>query len=49
MGEATAGTGTRTVISGDERPFLPGMSRTWLLPLYDPLTRRGRGILIVVG
>ena len=31
--------GSRTSISGDERPFLPGMSRTWLLPLYDPLTR----------
>jgi ubiquinone/menaquinone biosynthesis C-methylase UbiE len=30
---------TRTSISGDERPFLPGMSRTWLLPLYDPLTQ----------
>ena len=39
MGEATVGTGTRTAVSGDERPFLPGMSRTWLLPLYDPLTR----------
>jgi ubiquinone/menaquinone biosynthesis C-methylase UbiE len=39
MGEAPVGTGTRTAVSGDERPFLPGMSRTWLLPLYDPLTR----------
>ncbi len=39
MGEATVGTGTRTAVSGDERPFLPGMSRNWLLPLYDPLTR----------
>ncbi len=39
MGEATVGTGTRTAVSGDERPFLPGMSRKWLLPLYDPLTR----------
>jgi hypothetical protein len=39
MGEATVGTGTRTAVSGDERPFLPGMSREWLPPLYDPLTR----------
>ena len=39
MGEATGGTGTRTAVSGGERPFLPGMSRNWLLPLYDPLTR----------
>jgi ubiquinone/menaquinone biosynthesis C-methylase UbiE len=38
MGEATGATSTRTAISGDERPFLPGMSRNWLLPLYDPLT-----------
>ena len=39
MGEATGATTTRTAVSGDERPFLPGMSRTWLLPLYDPLTQ----------
>ena len=39
MGEATRPTGVRTAISGDERTFLPGMSRTWLLPLYDPLTQ----------
>ncbi len=39
MGEATGATGSRTPISGDERAFLPGMSRNWLLPLYDPLTR----------
>jgi ubiquinone/menaquinone biosynthesis C-methylase UbiE len=39
MGEAAVGTGTRTAVSGEERPFLPGMSRTWLLPLYDPLNR----------
>jgi ubiquinone/menaquinone biosynthesis C-methylase UbiE len=39
MGEATVGTGTRTAVSGDGRSFLPGMSRSWLLPLYDPLTR----------
>ena len=39
MGEATVRRGTRTAVSGDERPFLPGMSRNWLLPLYDPLTR----------
>ena len=39
MGEATGATGTRTAVSGEERPFLPGMSRNWLLPLYDPLTR----------
>ncbi len=39
MGEATGSTGTRTAVSGGERPFLPGMSRNWLLPLYDPLTR----------
>ncbi|WP_209306361.1 class I SAM-dependent methyltransferase [Blastococcus sp. CT_GayMR19] len=31
--------GGRTAISGEERPFLPGMRRNWLLPLYDPLTR----------
>ena len=39
MGEATAAPSSRTAISGDERPFLPGMSRHWLLPLYDPLTQ----------
>jgi ubiquinone/menaquinone biosynthesis C-methylase UbiE len=39
MGEATGARATRTVVSGDERPFLPGMSRNWLLPLYDPLTQ----------
>jgi ubiquinone/menaquinone biosynthesis C-methylase UbiE len=39
MGEATGATTTRTAVSGDERPFLPGMSRSWLLPLYDPLTQ----------
>src|SRR5688500_17103612 len=39
MGEATGATRSRTAVSGDERPFLPGMSRTWLLPLYDPLTQ----------
>lgn len=38
MGEATGATGTRTAVTGDERPFLPGMRRNWLLPLYDPLT-----------
>ena len=26
-------------MAGQERPFLPGMSSEWLLPLYDPLTR----------
>jgi SAM-dependent methyltransferase len=39
MAEAAGAPGSRTSISGDERPFMPGMSRTWLLPLYDPLTR----------
>jgi SAM-dependent methyltransferase len=39
MHEATRGPATRTSISGAERSFLPGMSRQWLLPLYDPLTR----------
>jgi ubiquinone/menaquinone biosynthesis C-methylase UbiE len=39
MGEATGAKSTRTAISGEERPFLPGMRRNWLLPLYDPLTR----------
>jgi ubiquinone/menaquinone biosynthesis C-methylase UbiE len=23
----------------EDRPYLPGMGRAWLLPLYDPLTR----------
>jgi ubiquinone/menaquinone biosynthesis C-methylase UbiE len=39
MGETHGAPGTRTAISGDERPFLPGTSRHWLLPLYDPLTQ----------
>ena len=39
MGEATGAQRTRTAISGDQRPFLPGMSWSWLLPLYDPLTQ----------
>jgi SAM-dependent methyltransferase len=39
MGEPTGAPGNRTAITGNERPFLPGMSRNWLLPLYDPLTR----------
>jgi ubiquinone/menaquinone biosynthesis C-methylase UbiE len=39
MGGATGGTGTRTAVTGGERGFLPGMRRTWLLPLYDPLNR----------
>ena len=39
MGGTTGAPGARTSISGDERPFLPGMSRHWLLPLYDPLTQ----------
>jgi ubiquinone/menaquinone biosynthesis C-methylase UbiE len=39
MGEAPRTTPTRTAVSGDERPYLPGMSRSWLLPLYDPLTQ----------
>ena len=39
MGEEGVRPETRTGVSGDERPFLPGMSRNWLLPLYDPLTR----------
>jgi SAM-dependent methyltransferase len=39
VGEADRAPGNRTSISGDQRPFLPGMSRNWLLPLYDPLTQ----------
>jgi hypothetical protein len=39
MAEAAGAPGSRTSISGEERPFIPGMSRSWLLPLYDPLTR----------
>jgi ubiquinone/menaquinone biosynthesis C-methylase UbiE len=39
MGEPTAAPGNRAAITGNERPFLPGMSRNWLLPLYDPLTQ----------
>ncbi|MGY1624249.1 class I SAM-dependent methyltransferase [Geodermatophilus sp. SYSU D00965] len=35
MGEVT----TRTTVTGEERDFLPGMAREWLLPLYDPMTR----------
>lgn len=27
------------VSPGAERPFLPGMGKDWLLPLYDPMTR----------
>ncbi|MGY1691974.1 class I SAM-dependent methyltransferase [Geodermatophilus sp. SYSU D01105] len=30
---------TRTAVTGEERAFLPGMAREWLLPLYDPMTR----------
>ena len=30
---------TRTGVTGEERPFQPGMSREWLLPLYDPVSR----------
>jgi ubiquinone/menaquinone biosynthesis C-methylase UbiE len=36
---SAAAAGGRTAISGEERPFLPGLRRSWLLPLYDPLTR----------
>jgi SAM-dependent methyltransferase len=39
MAEPTLDPGTRTAVSGAERPFLPGMGRDRLLPLYDPLTR----------
>lgn len=39
MDEAALRISNRTAVSGDERPFLPGMSRAWLLPLYDPMTR----------
>ena len=39
MGDTPGPAATRTSISGNERPFLPGMSRDWLLPLYDPLTQ----------
>jgi SAM-dependent methyltransferase len=35
MGEVT----TRTTVTGEQRDFLPGMAREWLLPLYDPMTR----------
>jgi ubiquinone/menaquinone biosynthesis C-methylase UbiE len=30
---------TGTQAAGQERGYLPPMGRTWLLPLYDPLTR----------
>jgi ubiquinone/menaquinone biosynthesis C-methylase UbiE len=30
---------TRTAVTGQERGFLPGMAKEWLLPLYDPMTR----------
>ncbi|NEK59924.1 methyltransferase domain-containing protein [Geodermatophilus sabuli] len=30
---------TRTTVTGQEREFLPGMAREWLLPLYDPMSR----------
>ncbi|MFW3172984.1 class I SAM-dependent methyltransferase [Geodermatophilus sp. CPCC 206100] len=30
---------TSTEVTGEQRPFLPGMGHRWLLPLYDPLTR----------
>jgi ubiquinone/menaquinone biosynthesis C-methylase UbiE len=39
MTDATANAGDRTAVTGEERPFLPGMGRQWLLPLYDPMTR----------
>jgi len=39
MSEATASTAPRTAVTGEERVFLPGMGRWWLLPLYDPMTR----------
>ncbi|MGY1640038.1 class I SAM-dependent methyltransferase [Geodermatophilus sp. SYSU D00703] len=35
MGEVS----TRTAVTGEEREFLPGMARGWLLPLYDPMSR----------
>ncbi|MBB3082955.1 class I SAM-dependent methyltransferase [Geodermatophilus sabuli] len=39
MGETTTGPRPRTTVSGAGREYLPGMSRAWLLPLYDPMTR----------
>ena len=39
MGGTTGGTGMRTAVTGEERAFLPGMTREWLLPLYDPVNR----------
>jgi ubiquinone/menaquinone biosynthesis C-methylase UbiE len=39
MSGTSAGRPARTAVAGQERPFLPGMSSEWLLPLYDPLTR----------
>jgi len=39
MGQTTGDVRTRTAVIGEERAFLPGMAREWLLPLYDPLNR----------
>ena len=39
MGGTTGSTGMRTAVTGEERAFLPGMTREWLLPLYDPVNR----------
>jgi ubiquinone/menaquinone biosynthesis C-methylase UbiE len=39
MGEPASALTTHTAVTGQERPFLPGTSHEWLLPLYDPLSR----------
>jgi ubiquinone/menaquinone biosynthesis C-methylase UbiE len=39
MGGTTGSTGMRTAVTGEDRAFLPGMTREWLLPLYDPVNR----------
>ena len=38
MDEPTTTLTRHTEVTGQERTFLPGMSREWLLPLYDPLS-----------
>ena len=39
MGETTGDLRTRTAVTGEDRAFFPGMTREWLLPLYDPVNR----------
>jgi cyclopropane fatty-acyl-phospholipid synthase-like methyltransferase len=39
MDEPTTTLTRNTAVTGQERPFLPGMTHEWLLPLYDPFSR----------